>query len=100
MIRGPPKYTLTDPLFPYQPLFRSHLDPMGRPLLLGGEVVSVRPRPVARGDDEDGMRSHALRGEALHRPAGGAADRHVVRIPGHAVRAERDRKSTRLNSSH
>src|SRR3546814_18552180 len=90
MIRRPPRSTLTDTLFPYTTLFRSHLD---------GEVGVVR--------DRRGRRDHELVGALL-----GETGRHTVDLHGvdleHDVNVEavqrlqgmRDRKSTRLNSSH
>src|SRR5256885_2902211 len=70
MIRRPPRSTL----FPYTTLFRS---PAGR------ESRAVRGRSRLRGE----ARYH-------HR-------RHEVRVRDHARRRpDRDRKSTRLNSSH
>src|SRR2546426_4448568 len=78
MIRRPPRSTL----FPYTTLFRSGLDVLGRvlPPLAVPLVVVVLSRPVA--------------------------DRliPVARMEGHRVVGrdvvDRDRKSTRLNSSH
>src|SRR3712207_7937282 len=89
MIRRPPRSTL----FPYTTLFRSHLD-----------RCSVPHRPV----DELGLvRAHrGLRAVAAHRPPeplglsrAEARERH--RHLDHLVlEDDRDRKSTRLNSSH
>src|SRR3712207_8330210 len=81
MIRRPPRSTL----FPYTTLFRSH----GRPLAEG-------PEPRQRPGERDGPPRQRARAP-LHRPA--------RRDPAALARDEagrrgRDRKSTRLNSSH
>src|SRR5438034_6669145 len=70
MIRRPPRSTL----FPYTTLFRSPADPHGR----GRRARDRPPRLLAREPDRDVAR------------AGGSGPRQV----------HRDRKSTRLNSSH
>src|SRR3712207_7384822 len=75
MIRRPPRSTL----FPYTTLFRS---------------VHV----VARGDDAATLRGR-LRAPALGSTLGGIEQRDVRRRDALAALA-RDRKSTRLNSSH
>src|SRR3712207_8893783 len=84
IIRRPPRSTL----FPYTTLFRSR-----RPGAAGtGErpVVDDRPRHASGG--------HPLVRLLLRRDVvGGAA---AARREGHAVLSSRDRKSTRLNSSH
>src|SRR2546421_6930452 len=76
MIRRPPRSTL----FPYTTLFRSRLSPY--------QV------PVRRGQFECGETGGAV----------GAAARAAAAARGHArrgrIRVDRDRKSTRLNSSH
>src|SRR3712207_8363654 len=78
MIRRPPRSTL----FPYTTLFRSARVPPVR-----------RPRPRS-GVDQAG----AVRGRGVGRPR----PVHALLLLGHgaAVRPVRDRKSTRLNSSH
>src|SRR3712207_9096353 len=79
MIRRPPRSTL----FPYTTLFRS-LDRPGAPRDAARRAPGRREDPVPR------------RGE-------GAARRHAERRDDHAPREgarPRDRKSTRLNSSH
>src|SRR5256885_5036555 len=78
MIRRPPRSTL----FPYTTLFRS----------TGGWVGSS----CVLDEERTGHRQHHHRGRSLRglrRPLGRAA--HPVQL-----RQERDRKSTRLNSSH
>src|SRR3546814_17693376 len=98
MIRRPPRSTRTDTLFPYTTLFRSGLDT---------EAVERRRQPVGEG-------LAIAEFETLHRRAGAIA-RHgdlegdlVDRLRRRDQRHEavdlfvedRDRKSTRLNSSH
>src|SRR2546426_9107406 len=80
MIRRPPRSTL----FPYTTLFRS---PRG--------ARDARPRGSARL-----RRAAVLRGRAAPERSGGARLPHA-RADGRVVAAaRRDRKSTRLNSSH
>src|SRR3546814_14878217 len=98
MIRRPPRSTRTDTLFPYPPLFRSHLDrgirevrpdevperhPVEKPALLA-------PAPIADG-------------HLLLRESASASSRHLA-VPDDRLSPNlwpcRDRKSTRLNSSH
>src|SRR2546429_7172323 len=79
MIRRPPRSTL----FPYTTLFRSR---RCRHRLELAEQLLRALRPVGR-----------MLGEAAH-DQGGERGGHGVAMPGHRVR--RDRKSTRLNSSH
>src|SRR2546429_6624327 len=76
MIRRPPRSTL----FPYTPLFRS-------------EDRAAGEAP-ARGRDGG---HHDWRGERHQHPAGAAGQKTPDEKP---PKAERDRKSTRLNSSH
>src|SRR2546426_6528327 len=79
MIRRPPRSTL----FPYTTLFRSHLAAPRR----GGAAPGARRARRARA--HGGPRRERLR-------------RHLNRRPetGSRVGTDRDRKSTRLNSSH
>src|SRR5687768_17955944 len=81
MLRRPPRSTL----FPYTTLFRSRRH---QPLLRG---------PHAMGAGSRGQEGRA-RGRALPRAGGGAGGDDLGR-PVHAE-SRRDRKSTRLNSSH
>src|SRR2546422_8550652 len=76
MIRRPPRSTL----FPYTTLFRSRHDDVARRRLIQLEC-EVRRGELARDCDEEAPRTER------HPRIGGA-------------RAARDRKSTRLNSSH
>src|SRR5258708_21088028 len=83
MIRRPPRSTL----FPYTTLFRS-----GDGRVPGGAVPGAALRP---GEDGRGVPAHV--DPVLPRPG---AD-HVAAARGRGVpAAPRDRKSTRLNSSH
>src|SRR2546426_8644751 len=80
MIRRPPRSTL----FPYTTLFRSTAR---RPRARAGDAA----RPFRRGQERprpDGV------------PRGRCRDRKVAAAPRIPARAGRDRKSTRLNSSH
>src|SRR3546814_13600713 len=76
MIRRPPRSTRTDTLFPYTTLFRS------RDELHVGDAVPL--------DESERLQ----RVEAVHHHRGAAETVHSVGP------ARRDRKSTRLNSSH
>src|SRR3546814_1239363 len=111
MIRRPPRSTLTDTLFPYTTLFRSrdHDSRQSR-----GDLAGRRPPPhrlvvgftvglradggLRRGPQRFCPAGAAvlparLRGGKPHRVRGGGA-------PARAHRSRRDRKSTRLTSSH
>src|SRR5258707_5674934 len=83
MIRRPPRSTL----FPYTTLFRSLAGVVGE-VALGGALVE-------RPDRVRAQRPEAHRRDVEHR---GAVRLGAVRTPDGD--AERDRKSTRLNSSH
>src|SRR5256885_10598425 len=80
MIRRPPRSTL----FPYTTLFRSGAADAARGRRQGGRVPAGRQR---QGPPRRGRGVRPVRGD--RRPADGAEGR-----------PERDRKSTRLNSSH
>src|SRR3712207_6915309 len=83
MIRRPPRSTR----FPYTTLFRSRAGPAGR-------ALGRQPRPAtAGGPGPAGLDAPFLLGA---RPGAAAAERE----PGPRVLVRRDRKSTRLNSSH
>src|SRR5256885_9905609 len=93
MIRRPPRSTL----FPYTPLFRSP----------ARASLRARPRspvrrllpPAAELDGDGGSRELPRRAEAIQQVAGvGLRDR--FRPVGDDREPRRDRKSTRLNSSH
>src|SRR3546814_11632355 len=86
MIRRPPRSTRTDTLFPYTTLFRS-LGLVGAALAqIGQEVFALRAgHQRAPGYSVE---------DHLHE----TVERHGLRHD--ADRSRRDRKSTRLNSSH
>src|SRR3546814_14987017 len=89
MIRRPPRATRTDTLFPYTTLFRSgQVDPDRDRLLAGeqdlGRRARVRHRPARAPRPGDAPDRAGAAGTELQ----------------HVREAARDRKSTRLNSSH
>src|SRR3712207_7673817 len=87
MIRRPPRSTL----FPYTTLFRSSTGYWLLPTSLCYHPAFTTPR---REDADAAIPQHAFRrARALRAPRGGAG-------AGLRVRADGDRKSTRLNSSH
>src|SRR3546814_17403941 len=89
MIRRPPGSTRTDTLFPYTTLFRSDA--------LGAGAVA-QPDDRARGrPDRHGQGGENRKDDGARRISVGA--RHIAGC-GRNDRAEADRKSTRLNSSH
>src|SRR3546814_4335436 len=109
MIRRPPRSTRTDTLFPYTTLFRSALGGEGEDLVAGGGdadgMLELGRELHVAGDGGPAVLQdlhlraagvdHRLDGEEhalaqLHAGAGAAVVQH----------AGRDRKSTRLNSSH
>src|SRR3546814_4488291 len=110
MIRRPPRSTRTDTLFPYTTLFRS--------IVAAGDGLGVRLDAVHRHRlqgilvlIEEGVAEDAVRGRIGVQPlhdevvvlAGldeGAVLAHAAADLFHACLLERDRKSTRLNSSH
>src|SRR3546814_11686737 len=79
MIRRPPRSTRTDTLFPYTTLFRSEL--------VQHEDDAERGGPVSQQID-------------VHWIVEAARPGHVQQHAGHHHQGKRDRKSTRLNSSH
>src|SRR5690606_41965249 len=85
-------------LFPYTTLFRS-----------GGEAVAVRVHPEdalvlgpTRGEDELAREAAGAPGERTEQRVRDAmrGDAHLVLSDEEALLIDRDRKSTRLNSSH
>src|SRR3989441_3492728 len=97
MIRRPPRSTL----FPYTTLFRSGRDGRGAVGEAGGEgeagpATELRRAEVGGEHEEDPAVGH---GEA-HRPGPGVEQRAVEARRGPQGPVRRDRKSTRLNSSH
>src|SRR3546814_19086897 len=104
MIRRPPGSTRTDTLFPYTPRFRS------RTKFVGAKWSSASRMAGALGHDEMLFEKCPAEPQA-GRPSSRShehIDRAVLHALGHAlaVRSDhrdpdvRDRKSTRLNSSH
>src|SRR3546814_5741209 len=100
MIRRPPRSTRTDTLFPYTTLFRSSLREWGEVILNDPAEVSLGMRRSVREVRSDGA------GSMLEASKGGRLDLADA-LFGDAINAaqlleseRRDRKSTRLNSSH
>src|SRR3712207_7337397 len=87
MIRRPPRSTL----FPYTTLFRSGLPPARGPVPHAPLGRELRGRPVEVRRRGGGLQHPRL--GRLHARRARASDRHILR-------RFRDRKSTRLNSSH
>src|SRR3546814_11333651 len=99
MIRRPPRSTRTDTLCPYTTLFRSEVaaridvsGDAGRDVGIVGKLA-VR---LGRLDALDGV-AHAV---ARVDPQAVGIHHFLVGAEAQQVVAERDRKSTRLNSSH
>src|SRR3546814_12872071 len=94
MIRRPTRATRTDTLFPYTTLFRSADLRGGDGWLAADAGEKDHHQPAGHGGD--GYAEHLCRPDRVVPPQRGAArcDDPV------AASAQRDRKSTRLNSSH
>src|SRR3546814_15265222 len=101
MIRRPPRSTRTDPLFPYPTLFRSLGSFATVYLPDGADQAAIIKRLAGL----DGVELSLSRADACKRfelPEDRVGDVVVVSTK-HVVlgtSVERDRKSTRLNSSH
>src|SRR3546814_13433566 len=101
MIRRPPRSTRTDTLFPYTALFRSWVvgtgSSAGDPAALHAQALELLDEVlddfIAAREREGGKLVAAI----LERVDGIAAQAAQVR---ELIPAIRDRKSTRLNSSH
>src|SRR3546814_13398180 len=96
MLRRPPRSTRTDTLFPYTTLFRS-AGPFDRRQRHLRRDAATAPGTAA------GAGVHGVpRGEVRRKPALGARSGKIAGFPSSAAvrRPRRDRKSTRLNSSH
>src|SRR3546814_13873682 len=87
MIRRPPRSTRTDTLFPYTTLFRSHLllDEQSMQIYAMVDLIAERIRKV---------------GQPTIRSIGHIARTQRIKDNNADYVAPRDRKSTRLNSSH
>src|SRR3546814_6401576 len=115
MIRRPPRSTRTDTLFPYTTLFRSGRRHPAifairlRPAALQADRVAEAARPAAIGIVDEALPAAPVTSELGHRQTlprrvAGRDDRILRRNIREGVsvgmRADPDRKSTRLNSSH
>src|SRR3546814_1282383 len=107
MIRRPPRSTRTDTLFPYTTLFRSHRDAVrsvlaarergrrtGAKVETRGSCIHQVRTPLSLADEELVIVQLPTQ---LHRHIWGKS---IISLPILPPSAERDRKSTRLNSSH
>src|SRR3546814_12875858 len=97
MIRRPPRYTRTDTLFPYTTLFRSEalaeggaveLEILAHLVTVVEHVFRAQPFGEVGGQAEAGLEVVVIVRGDLERPESQPLQRR------------RDRKSTRLNSSH
>src|SRR3546814_5258794 len=112
MIRRPPRSTRTDTLFPYTTLFRSGREEghaQGREEDCGGEEVRAQGREEGR-EKEVGAARAAIRPAPPARegplekkqdpPSWPSRSKRKSRATPSSPPRTRDRKSTRLNSSH
>src|SRR3546814_11416282 len=112
MIRRPPISTRPDPLFPYTTLFRSDEETpcfapndnarRGTQPLASDFALACKPGPAVQGwaspqDREDKKRDHGCAGHRT--PLDPIPEQRITTIIPEPGR-QRDRKSTRLNSSH
>src|SRR5256885_3841709 len=94
MIRRPPRSTL----FPYTTLFRSAVK-AGIPVV--GSNTRVQGEVLTSYVGNDDVVAGRMQAEALMKAIGGKGNIVVIEGPiGQSAQIERDRKSTRLNSSH
>src|SRR3546814_8495169 len=113
MIRRPPRSTRTDTLFPYTTLFRSALHILiDRKLVLhraGRDLIDIVAEPALEGGQLQRCVFALMPDEQLRAPAPLALQRRIadlerlcsgMRPVGEQLHGRRDRKSTRLNSSH
>src|SRR3546814_19999810 len=107
MVRGPPEFTLTDTLIPYTARFRSADRGPGRPeghseLGAGRALHARRSQPLhvagSRGCVTGRFRSDQAGARASPPAPRPGPEAGADLGAGHAL--TRDRKSTRLNSSH
>src|SRR3546814_12611072 len=105
MIRRPPRSTRSDTPFPSTPLFRSRLtDREGRRDVTAARLLELNPDLLAAGAARVASDAPAVRDEAPVQAAASHVDLSSLPAAG-AIhwgnpKGERDRKSTRLNSSH
>src|SRR3546814_17653617 len=98
MNRRPPRSTRTDTLFPYTTLFRSAVGVLPK-VVRGERVTGVGVAgAVALGEPVLSLLGGTVRPRLRVDPTGGRLLDSVVTDRGR--RRQRDRKSTRLNSSH
>src|SRR3546814_965460 len=107
MIRRPPRSTRNDTLFPYTTLFRSAIGlPDAEVLLADGRAIRTRLAVVLqqlrKGVAGRRRQLEIAHGQPLRRADGRCSlcARLASAPPKGAVPSHRDRKSTRLNSSH
>src|SRR3546814_5144789 len=105
MIRRPPRSTRTDTLFPYTTLFRSAVrDELARALGRQADAIFVILDFLRSADDHASLSQPVSPAtDSRDRPPEYRVDRRPAdEIPPTRVNDEftRDRKSTRLNSSH
>src|SRR2546426_9579219 len=95
MIRRPPRSTL----FPYTTLFRSRRQPEQLDRGLRPVEAGVQQQPGAAGDPPDDVAGDAA--QQVQLPLVRAIQRRKLRLGWRCRRPDdKDRKSTRLNSSH
>src|SRR3546814_11337233 len=98
MIRRPPRSTRTDTLFPYTTLFRSRTVAGREKITLRATVDGVRRLNFSA--NTLGIDSATLDGVALAHTVEGDVLGFDLPRPLRRGRTVKDRKSTRLNSSH
>src|SRR3546814_19901172 len=101
MIRRPPRSTRTDTLFPYTTLFRATGPVRSGPALLLGLADQVVMTEEAQAFVSGPRMVETFTGESLDAAELGGVGIHAASTGVAAlVVPDRDRKSTRLNSSH
>src|SRR3546814_13272455 len=102
MIRRPPRSTRTDTLFPYTTLFRS-IASAGLPVTVAAHIRCHQDdAAIAIDTGVDALHMVMATSPILRAASHGKAIAEVVRIAADVAEfvRKRDRKSTRLNSSH